>query len=159
MVYFNTHLTWLNISNLFILCSYSDGTSTTVLIKHMDHIHGIKISTERNEMNQQRLTDMFISKSRSTMPAKNNSRDERFMLARRLSLWFSRDLLPFSIVEYKGFTDFWNGLGVDIALPTRQTVSIGALDDMYACMKKELISIISTSAGNTKQKSILWLYK
>lgn len=50
------------------------------------------------------------------------------MLARRLSLWYSRDLLPFSMVEYQGFIDFWNAIGVGIP---RQTISIGALDDMY----------------------------
>lgn len=114
----------------------------------MEHVHRIKISTDREELKQQKLTDVFISKSESIMPV--NSRNERFMLARRFSLWYSRDLLPFSLVEYKGFRDFWNALSVGVPLPSRQTISIGALDDMYACMKKELISIISTNAGNTK---------
>lgn len=72
------------------------------------------------------------------------------MLARRLSLWYSRDLMPFSMVEYKGFTDFWKSLNIGIPLPSRQSISIGALDDMFVCMKKELISIISTNAGNVK---------
>lgn len=133
---------------LRLLFSYSNGTSTTVLIKHMEHVHNIKITTEREDLKQQKLTDVFISKtkSKSTMPA--NTKDERFMLARRLSLWLSKDLLPFSTVEYKGFVDLWNALHIGIPLPSRQSISIGALDDMFVCMKKELISIISTSAGN-----------
>lgn len=116
----------------------------------MAHAHRINITSDHEDLKQQKLTDVFLSKSKSSMPA--NSKDERFMLARRLSLWYSRDLLPFSMVEYKGFNDFWNALNVGIPLPSRHTLSIGALDDMYTCMKKELINIISISGGNSKQK-------
>lgn len=114
--------------------------------KHMDHVHRIKVASERDDLKQQKLTDIFLSKSKSKLPT--TSRDERFMLARRISLWYSKDLLPFSMVEYKGFTDFWNALNVGIPLPSRHTISIAALDDMFTCMKKELISIISTSEGS-----------
>lgn len=112
----------------------------------MDHVHRIKVASERDDLKQQKLTDIFLSKSKSKLPT--TSRDERFMLARRISLWYSKDLLPFSMVEYKGFTDFWNALNVGIPLPSRHTISIAALDDMFTCMKKELISIISTSEGS-----------
>lgn len=73
--------------------------------------------------------------------------DERFILARRLILWFAKDLVSLSTVECKGFNDFWNSLHLRIPLPSRPTVAIGALDDMYDCMKKELISKICTNGG------------
>lgn len=116
----------------------------------MQNIHKINITTEREELKQQKLTDVFLSRTKSKMPV--NSRDERFMLARRLVLWFSKDLLPNSMVEKKGFIDFWNAHNNGMPLPSRQTISIGALDDMYACMKKELIATISTNEGNMKRK-------
>lgn len=116
----------------------------------MSHAHRINVASEHEELKQQKLTDVFLSKSKSTIPG--NSKDERFMLARRICLWFSRDLMPFSMVEYKGFKDFWNSSNIGIPLPSRHTISIASLDDMYTCMKKELISIISTSGGNSKQK-------
>lgn len=136
--------------------SYSNSTSTTVLIKHVKNIHKIDITTDREELKQQKLTDVFISRSKSKSPL--NSRDERFMLARRIALWYSRDLLPLSTVENKGFNDFWNSLNIGIPLPSRHTISVGALDDMYACMKKELIGIISRSKGNVKQKYTILLF-
>lgn len=119
----------------------------------MFHQHRVNISSDREDLKQQKLTDVFISNPKSKMPV--NSQDERFLLARRLSLWFAKDLMPFSMVEYKGFKDFYCALNVGIPLPSRHTISISALDDMYACMKKELISIISTCGGNTKQKFTL----
>lgn len=67
-----------------------------------------------------------------------------FILASRLIIWFARDLLPLSMVEYKGFNDFWSSLHMSIPLPSRPTISIAALDDMYDVMKKELIGTIST---------------
>lgn len=110
----------------------------------MSHTHRINIATDREELKQRKLTDVFISKSPAAVPV---SKDERFILARRLSLWFARDLLPFSTVEYKGFIDFWNSLHVGIPLPSRHTISISALDDMFTCMKKELINVIRTNGG------------
>lgn len=126
--------------------SYSNGSSTTVLSKHISHIHRIDISSERNDLKQQKLTDIFISK-RNEMEKSKTPSDEKFILARRLIVWFARDLLPLSMVEYEGLNDFWHSLHIGIPLPSRPTVSISALDDMYACMKKELINRISTNEG------------
>lgn len=133
---------------LFVqLYSYSIGTSTTVLCKHIKHTHRISITTERDQLKQQKLTDVFIKKEKSVIPVNSNRNDDRYILARRLSLWFSKDLLPFALVEYKGFKDFWNSLHVDMPLPSPQTLSISALDDMYECMHKELIRILSNCGG------------
>lgn len=113
----------------------------------MAHTHRINIASEREELKQQKLTDVFISKTKSSITVNDHQQDERFILARRLSLWYSRDLLPFSTVANKGFSDFWRSLHINTPLPTRQTISIAALDDRYECMKKELLSILSTGGG------------
>lgn len=121
-------------------------TSTTVLTKHMTNTHRIKIASEREELKQQKLTDVFLSKSKAAV---NDHRlDDQYILARRLLLWYARDLLPFSTVENQGFNDFWRSLKNHMSLPSRSTISIAALDDMYNCMKKELLSTLSTSGGN-----------
>lgn len=112
----------------------------------MSHTHRINIDSDREELKQQKLTDVFISKSKSIMPL-SPRQDERFILARRLSLWYTRDLLPFSLVENKGFNDFWNSLHLSIPLPSRKTIAVSAIDDMYDCMKKELIRVVSADGG------------
>lgn len=118
----------------------------------MSHIHSVNIVTEREELKQQKLTDVFIKK---VTPLNNKPNDDRYILARRISLWFSRDLLPFSLVQGEGFNDFWSGLQPRVilpALPSPQTISIAALDDMYECMHSELIRVLNQSGGR-QQKS------
>lgn len=113
----------------------------------MSHTHRINIASDRTDAKQQKLSEIFLSKSNSIVPVKSQRQDDRFLLARRMALWFSRDLLPFSLAGNKGFGDFWDSLHVGIPLPSRQTISIAALDDMYDCMKTELKSILSTAGG------------
>lgn len=103
--------------------------------------------TEREELKQKKLTYVFIRKSVSPGGSTNNRTDEKYILARRLAVWISRDLLPYSLVQNIGFKDFWNSLHLNMPLPSPQTISIGALDDMYSCMHKELIRILGTIGG------------
>lgn len=112
----------------------------------MSNQHRINVSTERTAVKQQKLTDIFLSNG-NRVPASKKPSDERFVLARRLILWFARDLVPLSMVDYKGFNDFWNSLHLSIPLPSRPTIAIAALDDMYDIMKKELISNLCTNGG------------
>lgn len=119
----------------------------------MSNAHRVNIATERDELKQQRLTDVFIAKSKSS-PENKSRKDEHYFLGRRLILWLSKDLLPLSLVEYKGFQDFWSSLHLNIKLPSRQTISISALDDMYLCIKNELIKILDNSGGKQQQMFI-----
>lgn len=96
------------------------------------------------------MTDIFIStsgKKTSLGQPTDQKKDERFILGRRVTLWLCKDLLPFKLVENKGFSDLWSSLNFDVPLPSRQTVSVSALDDMYSCMKKELITRLKNSGG------------
>lgn len=134
----------------FSFKSYSNGTSTSGLTKHMLHEHGMKISTEREETKQRKLTDVFISdgaKKITVNRSSNENSDEKFILSRRIALWLCKDLMPFKTVENKGFSDLWTSLHVGIPLPSRKTIAVSAIDDMYSCMKTELVSRLSKSGG------------
>lgn len=130
--------------------SYSNGTSTTGLSKHLLHEHGIEVKTQKEEAKQKKLTDIFISTNgnkTSFNHSTEHKKDERFILGRRMALWLCKDLLPFKLVENKGFRDLWSSLSFGVSLPSRQIVSVSALDDMYACMKNELIARLKNSSG------------
>jgi hypothetical protein len=132
----------------FWIFSYANRTSATVLIQHMGNEHRIKVTSERIELKQKKITETFIQTEETKDKLKT---DDKFILARRLVLWYCRDLIPFSSVEKQGFLDFWRvtrGFGIkENELPTRQTISILALDDMYTCLKKHLITDLSHTPG------------
>lgn len=107
------------------------------------------MKTHRDDDKQKKLTDIFLKDAKppssSTM---SKAVDEKFILARRLVIWFCRDLLPFSTVENEGFRDFYKSFNSDVKLPTRPNVSNSALDDIYKVLKQGLILNLKSSAGN-----------
>lgn len=112
----------------------------------MLHQHRIEVKTHRDELKQKKLTDIFFSSNKTTSLSSTkgmNTPDERFILNRRLTIWLCKDLLPFKLIENKGFVDFWLSLGFDLKLPTRQTIAVSGLDDIYECLKAELIIKLS----------------
>lgn len=116
-------------------------------MQHLSHEHRINISTERNEIKQRKLTDLFIEKKNNTKAA--TTIDEKFVFTRRILVWLCRDLLPFQLVEKTGFVDFFNSMNRKKAdIPTRQTLSNMALDDMYKCLKSKLLSHLKDTQGN-----------
>lgn len=131
------------------ILSYAKSTSTTILTQHLANVHKVNVKTHREEVKQQKLTDIFLTKKNDKSSTLAGAKDEKFVLARRLIVWFCRDLLPFSTVENDGFKDFWNSLNFNnTKLPTRPNVSNNALDDMYKVLKERLIMNLKSSAGN-----------
>lgn len=130
---------------MFLNFSYASTTSTTILTQHVSNVHRINIKTHREEEKQRKLSDIFLQQKNPSSSATN--KDEKFILARRLLIWFCRDLLPFCTVENDGFAHFWKSLNIDIKLPTRQNVSINALDDMHNVIKEHLIANLKNSSG------------
>lgn len=126
--------------------SYASTTSTTILSQHVANVHRINIKTHREQEKQQKLSDIFLQQKKPSTSATN--KDEKFILARRLIVWFCRDLLPFCTVDNDGFANFWKSLNIPIPLPTRQNVSINALDDMHNVIKDHLITDLKNSSGN-----------
>lgn len=124
------------------------------MTQHLANVHKINVRTHREEVKQKKLTDIFFTKENEKPTSSSSSStlakatDEKFVLARRLIIWFCRDLLPFSTVENKGFRDFYSSLKFHVPLPTRPNVSNNALDDIYNVLKDRLIMDLKISAGN-----------
>lgn len=137
--------------------SYAKSTSTTILTQHLANVHKINVKTHREEVKQKKLTDIFLVKEKSSKSAAG-AVDEKFILSRRLIVWFCRDLLPFTTVENEGFKDFWNCLNFKSKLPTRSNVSNNALDDMYKVLKENLITKLECSSGSRFFKCFLCVF-
>lgn len=105
----------------------------------MQSKHDIQKQSKSVELKQKKLTNIFFKKD--SAPS-TNSVDSKFLLGRRLALWLSCDLLPLSIVEKIGFRDFWKSFQPKEELPSRKTVSYEALEDVYICMKTQLIKTL-----------------
>lgn len=116
----------------------------------MLHEHNIQIKTDREEIKQRKLTDIFITvdeKKTTLAKPSNQGSDEQFILNRRFALWLCRDLLQYKVVENTGFRDFWKSLHLGVDPPTRKTISESSIDDMYSCMKNALVEKLSTKGG------------
>lgn len=137
----------------FISCfdfSYSMNTGGTNLCQHLLHDHDITISSAKADEKQRKINEVFFSSASTTSnsyASKRKSCDANspFMFFRQIVLWFCRDLLPLCTVEKKGFNDFFQYLNKTQELPSRSTVSISALDDLYLCCKNKLIEKLSNS--------------
>lgn len=124
------------LSHIFLKYSYSKTTSPTNLREHLSHKHEIELaSTKTIDKHQRTLTDVFCN----VVKKKIEPKDEKRVFSRRMALWFSRDLIPFSAVTGIGFQDFWRSLNIKYELPDETTLRRAALDDIYACLKKQVI--------------------
>lgn len=145
MSLYNSSVNFIELKLNFVFHSYGNATSATVLMQHLSNGHRVNISTERTEEKQRKLTELFIEKKKN-VTAKV---DEKFVFTRRLLVWLCRDLLPFQLVEKTGFIDFFNSMNrKKTDIPTRQTISNMALDDMYKCLKTKLIGHLKETQGN-----------
>lgn len=116
-------------------------------MQHVAHEHRIQVSSERTEEKQRKLTELFVEKKKDANICSGNS-NEKFVFARRLLIWLCRDLLPFNIVEKRGFLDFFNSMNRKNAdIPSRTSISNMALDDMYTCLKARLVGYLKETQG------------
>lgn len=122
----------------------------------MANVHRINVKTQREELKQKRLTDMFLVKEKEKPLKMTGATDDKFILARRLIIWFCRDLIPLSSVENEGFKDFWHSVDSNTKLPTRQNISNNALDDVYKVAKEELIMRLKNSPGNQLHSFVIF---
>lgn len=126
--------------------------------KHLAHKHNKKLDTPIVHENQRLLTDvLFPSAKRPKNNETNNSqRDSDYVLARQIALWYCRDLVPFIQVQKDGFLDFMKYLNPKTSLPSRSTISISALDDIYACVKGKFIEKISNAPAHGTVTMDFW---
>lgn len=133
--------------------SYSNTTGSTNLITHLQSKHDITISSSKTADKQEELTKNLFPNNSDDLPSKPKS---NFLLFRHLTLWFCRDLEPLNKEDNPGFKDFWTYLNNALDLPSRTTVSIGALDDIYLCVKNKLIERLSTSGSHATVTFDAW---
>lgn len=120
----------------------------------MNFKHKIVSKSDKFNNKQRKLTDIFLNENSNVVqPPKQN---DKFILARRLILWFCRDLLPFTLVDSRGFADFWKYMLKDIELPSKTTLAVSALDDIYICMKNRLTENLKESPKHATITFDLW---
>lgn len=110
--------------------------------------HKVMPSNKASAKNQRKLTDMYQS-TLEPNAAKKSKVDEnqlQFLL---------KALLPFETVENVGFHHLWgwlqqySGLPTQLELPSRGTMAVGALNDVYFCYKNKLIDVLTESGQIT----------
>lgn len=110
---------------------YSLTTSTTTMNDHLLNEHGIE-SKEVGKL--QHTLEGCFSGGRSKSACKT-----AFEYNRDFVFWFCSDLLPFNTVEKEGFKRFFDKNGIrEFPLPSRTTLSVEALQDVYILVKEKV---------------------
>lgn len=121
--------------------SFKDSTGSTNLNEHLSSKHNVNLVKSTSNENQRKINAMLQSGS-STLP---NKKDAQFSFNWRLCLWICRDLESFQVVERVGFLSLFsfilNYLPF-VKVPTRQTISVSALNDIFIALKTKVIEIL-----------------
>jgi len=108
--------------------NFSQQTSSGNLNMHLSNKRGLDV-LEEEKVNK--IVVNYFAKysepSSSTCSAPSQHEFNRDVL-----LWFTRDLMPYSAVAKKGFTDFFSKYVPTYKLPDVSTLSKTALHDMYS---------------------------
>lgn len=141
--------------------SYSASTGKTNLTQHITNFHRVAIPSSSTSKNQRKLDEVFFpdGKKRKVSDGQNNP-ESQYIFTRRLVIMICRDLLPYDLVAKEGFKDFWESVkNSDHIMPSRTTVSVSALDDVYACFKKKLIEQLAAAPPHGTITTDLWTDK
>lgn len=150
-----------------ILSRYRKNTSVTNYRVHLLNGHDLIPNSKTFTKNQRKLTDMFANNA--VNPTKKNKIDEhqqlQFLLNRQFVLWICKALLPFETVENVGFDNLWawlqqySKLPTGLQLPSRGTMAVGALNDVYLCYKTKLIEVLKDSGEHATVTLDAWTDK
>lgn len=151
---------------------YGHNTSVTNHQTHLLTEHNIMPANKAFMSNQRILTDMFSTSTDTeigciaTKKKKVDPRErEQFCLNRQFVLWICKALLPFDTIENIGFVNLWGWLRQSsvvpdaFELPSRTTMSVGALNDVYLCYKAKLIDILKNSCEHGTMTLDAWTDK
>lgn len=123
---------------------------------HLANDHSIHLNSATKDVKQRKLTDVFFGAPAKKSRVEKKSEAQN-ILNRRFALWICCDLMPFSIVEKKGFRDLWKETKQDAGeLPSRTTVAAGALDETYICFKNRLIEVLARAPKFATMTFDLW---
>lgn len=118
-------------------------------------------SSATADKNQRKLTEAFFPDPKKRKPNMDqNKRQTQFIFIRQLVVWICRDLLPYQTVCRPGFKEFWeqNDSG-NKKLPSRTTISIKGLNDVYTCFKDRLIEKLAAAPDHGTMTSDMWTDK
>lgn len=115
--------------------NYSKTCSTTTLKEHLTSDHK-KISQSDNPEEKPKLTQSQLVLKRKLENFEPCS--TRYELNRDLAIWASLDLEPFMFTEKPGMTYFFDKNFPKIALPSRSTLSRGALYDVHDAIQTKV---------------------
>lgn len=87
---------------------------------------------------------------------KPNQPDSQFVFNRKLLLSICRDLSPFSQVENPGFRFLWETYNTKYKLPSRSTLEIACLDDLYLCSKNKMINLLKNTCDHASITFDCW---
>lgn len=123
---------------------YKKTTGSTNLNDHLNSEHKISLAKATDEQNQRKINSMLTS-SENIVPSK---KDAQFIFNRHICLWLCRDLQPFHTVEKGGFLSLFSFLFKwvpFVKVPSRATVSISALNNIYTSLKSKLVTVLQNA--------------
>lgn len=103
--------------------------------------HKLDVEKVNESKCQQKLTDLF-EKAPKEITKKT---DRKFLLAREIALMVCLDLLPFSIVNGRGFRQLCLNRGIIVneeEMPAPETISYAALDDVFHFTTCKLTNVL-----------------
>lgn len=121
---------------------YSNTTASGNLNDHLASEHKIVIKKAMVDHNQRKIDNMLSPETDTEIvPSK---KDGQYLLNRHICLWLCRDLQPFHTVEKAGFSTLFAFLfkWLPFKVPSRATVSLTALNDIYSNLKTKLIDLL-----------------
>ncbi|CAG5037111.1 unnamed protein product [Parnassius apollo] len=143
--------------------SYVKTVSTGNLNKHLRDVHDLR--EESSHKATQNIKQFFEVRPRPprSVAASSSSltkRKDSWLLARDMALWFCKSLMPFDSVSDEGMNDFFQKYDI-IAnkedMPSRDTVSRTALDDVYESMLDNVkVQIKTDVAGHAAITFDIW---
>jgi len=83
-----------------------------------------------------------------TKCSSGESSTSQYEINRDLALFLCRDLLPFELVDKRGFQEFC-GKNFSMEMPTSRTIACTALSDVYLVLKGKVKSLLQSSISGT----------
>ena len=127
---------------LFFFSSFALGTATGNLLRHITVNH--KLELDRKKQSLQKISSILFPTTTPRQP----KADAKYILARRIVLDLCcRSLVPFHIVEKKGFQDFLlrNNIVTKIdQIPSSNALSVRALLDVHQMVQDSVVKRISS---------------
>lgn len=110
------------------------------------------------------MTDVFFSDPETKKRrSEENLEKSQFFFNRQYVLWICKDLLPYNLAESEAFRSFWKWMQsyskLPFELPSRGTVSLSALNDVYICFKDKLIQTLAVAPEHATMTMDGWCDK